>query len=122
MVQVGALVARAVGIHSAEVIAVTRRVGVYVDGLWVVDGGATEVLEVRGSVSPAGPKALERLPEGQRTKGVLRVLTESELKTRGESGAMADLLSYGGVGYEVESVADWNGYFDVLAVRLEETA
>lgn len=118
MVQVGRVAALAVKHHGSEMITVTRRTGSYSGGVWSVDSSST--IAVKASASRAKGLELERLPEGQRNQSVLRLLTLTEiLAADGESGQMADVLAYDGDNWEVRSVTDWNGFWDVLAVRLE---
>jgi hypothetical protein len=53
-------------------------------------------------------KDLERLPEGQRSNGAVKIYTQAELNTADSPGQVpADLLLYEGTRYEVATLDDW---------------
>ena len=72
-----------------------------------VSGAETEFTAII-SVQPVTGRELLNLPEAQRTKGVLKGYTVTELKTADETGkTKADVVVYKGKNYEVQTVEDW---------------
>ena len=93
--------------------------GDYDEGVY--EEGATSTFTIDASVQPAGGKDLERLPEGERLKDYLTVLTPTELRTRADA-ASPDRVSIDGATYEVVEVADWfseGNFYRALVHRLE---
>jgi hypothetical protein len=74
-------------------------------------------------VSPATGRDLLRLPEGVRTREVLAILSTVELRTANEHAATpADVVTYKGRAYEVQTVEDWTdngGFWRALAAKVE---
>ncbi len=98
---------------------VTRPAGSFTAGRWV-EGTAT-TFEIVANIQPATPKELERLPEGQRTREVIAVWTDTELKTATVPvGSRGDRIAYGGASYEVQAVERWElgGYWKALAGKM----
>ena len=75
-----------------------------------------------GSIQPLKGDDLERLPEGTRAADYVVVFSEAELTTaNGGEGLDADLISYRGEQYEVESVEPWSvvgGYYRAVARKV----
>ncbi|MEL6347045.1 MAG: hypothetical protein AAFV53_28280 [Myxococcota bacterium] len=87
-----------------------------------VDQAPVGVL-IQANVQPAEGKDLEILPEGDRSKEVVRYSTLTEVRTVEQSaGTQADVLEVNGVRYEVKSADWWGGvrpHCEGLAVRVE---
>lgn len=103
----------------ASTYVVARPTGSYVSGRWVETSAAT--FQIKACIQPAGAEELLRLPEGQRTRKVISIWTETELRTATyPAGARADRITYGGESYEVQAVELWEegGYYRALAARI----
>jgi hypothetical protein len=75
--------------------------GRYVDG-------ASSTFEIIASIQPTNGRDLLRLPEGLRTKQLLSVWTDTPLRTAdAPSGPKADVITYQGRQFQVETVLDW---------------
>lgn len=94
----------------------TRSAGVFVPG-------ATSPLSILASVQPAEGEDLELLPEGQRTKTVLKLYTETLVKTASETAAtLADVLTIDSKNYQVHHVEQQRSvipHYKVLVVRVQ---
>lgn len=113
-------VAGAIAGLSTGAVTVRRRSGAYVAGDFVAS--ADETLTLRGLVHPATGADLKKLPEGERTEGVVRVYTIERIRLSDRTtGQLADRITYGGVEYEARTVEDWAafGYYLTLAGRVE---
>jgi len=88
-----------------------KATGTFVKGRYVPSSTET-VLTIAGcSLQPMGAKELELLPEGFRTKQVVKVYTPEELRTAdAEAGHEADRVEYKGETFEVHSVEDWDDH------------
>lgn len=88
--------------------------GTYEDGRFVADDDTDEI-EASGSITPATPQDLLRLPEARRVERVYRVLTSHELKLEPQ----ADTIEWNGETFEVSSVAPWSpgAFYDALIIR-----
>ena len=92
-------------------------------GLWA--DGATTASTIRASVQPAKGNELLRLPEALRTKGVVEVISPSELKTANEDDKTgADEITWNGEQWVVQLVDDFSthqsgdlAHYEALAVR-----
>ena len=95
--------------------------GSYVNRRWVA--GASSTSTISASVQPAGPRDLMHLPEGDRTKGAVKIYTDSELSEGDESqGFDPDQITWNGEQWEVQQV--WRnalgiGHHKAMAVRVE---
>jgi hypothetical protein len=73
---------------------------------------------------PVSGDDLERLPEGRRTKEVIKLYSLDEIYSTDTSEAdMADIVTIDGKEYEVENVYDWDAdglYWKALAVRKDQ--
>ena len=77
-------------------------------------GPDTQQTTITATVQPATGRDLLRLPEGQRGKETVLVLSLGELRLR-------DKFDRNGGTYEVEHVKPWDGaFYDALAQRLEQ--
>lgn len=71
-------------------------------------GGSASTLTVRGSVSPATGKDLQRVPEGRRANAAMTLFTTTELTAGGVSAAYeADRVAINGASWEVSHVETW---------------
>jgi hypothetical protein len=97
--------------------------GDWQNGIFV--GGTTAECTVQCNVQPATFQQLMNLPEAQRTKAVIAIYTEEQLKTVDIANkASADRVEYSNKTYEVQSVKPWNGHtelshYEVLATETD---
>lgn len=74
------------------------------------------------SVQPVTQSEVEKLPEGLRLSGTVRVFSTCELKTVQTSECrVADRFEFEGVTYQIEVVEDWNksaAYYSCYATRI----
>ena len=105
-----------------------RRVpGTYVAGEWV-EGALEADQSFLMSVQPATGRDLLRLPEGLRTRDVVRIFCGlGELRTADErTGLVADRIVHLGEEYEVVSVEAWAmaqmPHVEAMAVRVDRAA
>lgn len=83
-----------------------RAAGALVAGRWV--DGAESTFSIVMSVQPAGDKELMILPEGQRTKRVVKGYTATFLQTANKAlNLVPDRVVYDGVDFEVQQVEKW---------------
>jgi hypothetical protein len=70
-------------------------------------------------VTPLGGKELMRLPEGDRDKERLVVITKTELRSVG-TGGKPDVVEIGSASYEVSSVEAWSmfGFWKATVTRV----
>ena len=77
-----------------------------------------------GGIQPAGPKDLQRLPEGQRTDAMIVIYTDCELLTGDAPDTQADHVVprgpgvYCGIEFEIQSVEPWPRHRKYLAVKV----
>ena len=92
-----------------EDVTLTRRSGQTItDG--IVSDTNQDISVIQAHVQQASKKALENLPEGQRTTDDRVFWTETVLQA-------ADLLTVGGITYKVQTNEDWIAYGEfVIAV------
>lgn len=97
---------------------ITGKAGGYVDGVY--QPGTVTTFSAVMSVQPAGGKELLKLPEGQRTKTVMKGYTETALYTADQAASKkADVVTYEGALFEVQKVEPWGGnlsHYKVLMV------
>jgi len=89
--------------------------------------GKKESLKFDVVVRPASGKDLLRLPEGQRTKEVIRIYSKERLFTAQDSlSKVADCVEYRGCTYQVDNVSDNTStdlnHFKSLATKVEDDA
>jgi hypothetical protein len=90
----------------------------------VKDAGGPELLPGMGGIQPAGPKDLQRLPEGQRTDAAIVIFTDLDLLTGDAPDTQADHVIprapgvYCGVEFEIQSVEPWPRHRKYLAVKV----
>lgn len=81
-----------------------RAAGAFVAGVWTP--GALSTIAIQASVQPASAEDLQRLPEGQRETGAVRVYTNDSLLT--SSGTQeADIVVTSQGEYEVSIAERW---------------
>lgn len=105
---------------SSSALVVTRgSVGTTANGRY--SPGPTSTLTIAGSVQPLNGKDLLRLPEGMRTRDLLAVFTETELRVvDAGAGTPPDVLTINGAAYEVEKVERWaelGGYWKAIVAK-----
>lgn len=89
--------------------------GGYVDGRWVDDDPTPST--IRAAVQPARPTELVNLPEGQRTRGAIKLYTNAPLLVADvETGQRADVVTYDGRGWVIHETAKYQG-FGLLAYK-----
>jgi galactose-6-phosphate isomerase len=92
---------------AAEAFTVTRRKET------VGQNGRTQIVSETlngvGSIQPATPQALRRLPEGTRVEGSISVYTSLRLMMQTET-QQPDEISWGGRSYQVADVRDWTHF------------
>jgi len=77
----------------------------------------------QGGIQPAGPKDLQRLPEGQRTDAAIVIYTDAELLTGDAPDTQPDRVIpqgpgvYRGIEFEIQSVEQWPRYRKYLALK-----
>lgn len=99
---------------------VERTSGAFVDGIWTKDTPVTT--NQIGSITPATPNDLLKLPEGERQKETLRLITKFDLNIS-KNSAEADIIIYLGHRYRVFAPSKWtgNGFNDALIQRESNT-
>ncbi|MFH0902140.1 MAG: hypothetical protein V2A73_16030 [Pseudomonadota bacterium] len=110
--------------HFTTVTVRRRADGGYVDGIWI-DGSQSETT-ITASVQPVSGQALERLPEGLRTRDSVRVITDDDLQSADENDSkVADRIVWQSEEYEVVAVQNWlhtqMPHVDAIAVRMDRT-
>jgi hypothetical protein len=100
--------------------------GSLVKGRWVPDASYTET-EIIASIQPMSGRERELLPEGERTKEIIRIYTKHGLRQAMEkNNVKGDQVSYKGRMYEVKRVDtwdfDWNNmaHFKAMATLVED--
>lgn len=97
-------------------------------GTWGTDGrfdhGSKTDTSITASVQPAGPKVLQQLPEGFRTRSPIELFSESELRTASQhDDTDSDYVQVDSVWYKVVSVEAhrviW-AHYHAVAIRLQE--
>lgn len=89
--------------------------GTYDKGRWVPGTSYTET-EIIASIQPLSGRERELLPEGERTKEVVRVYTKYGLRQAIEkNNVKGDQVSYKGRLYEVKRVDTWDFDWDGMA-------
>jgi hypothetical protein len=86
--------------------------GSYTNGRWA--DGATSSFTIKALIYPAvrpfAGREVEHLPEGQRSQEAIEIFTSTALRTgEGAGGVGADVVSYNGKSFFIESVEYWNG-------------
>lgn len=95
--------------------------GAYVNGTWTPDA-APQAVTIRMSVQPATDKDLQILPEGERTRRVLKGYTVTPLDTAEEPEVKrGDVILYDNTRFEVHHVERWIGDLSHYKVLMVET-
>lgn len=100
------------------------------NGLDVIDGTTgrpaaltTSTFTILAQAQPMDGEEREQLGYGERSREAWHVITETELRTVDEStGALADVVTIGGVPCEVVAVAHYNSvlpHYECACVRIE---
>ena len=86
-------------------VTITRQAaGAYVAGVWVP--GAESTVTIRASVQPATAEDMQRLPEGRRQTGAVKLYTSAALKTE-IGNQKADRVTLPTGTYEVAQADQW---------------
>lgn len=92
------------------------------DGKWAEQDPQSIPLMV--NVQEAGGSDLELLPEGYKSKRVILIFAEDELKAVSKKDkTKADLILWDGDTFQVEKLKNWQhitGHYEALAVRLDQ--
>lgn len=84
--------------------------------------GTPSTLSIRAVIQPVRGRDLLRLPEGQRTEEMIAIYTETELQTASApGGGTADVVSYRGKSYQVQTVEAWNelgNFYKAIAAKV----
>ena len=107
---------------AEDVQALQPNTGAYVNGAWIPDAAPLAVT-IRMSVQPASGKDLQILPEGERTRRVLKGYTVTPLDTAEEPEVKrGDVILYDNTRFEVHHVERWIGdlsHYKVLMVEAD---
>lgn len=99
---------------------VTRRAASTTAGGRVTPGASSQ-LQILAAVQPLNGRETDRLPEFLRSREVRQLFTATELRAAGSvAGADADVVSIGGLNWEVSTVEAWHehgGFYRVLVSR-----
>ena len=110
------------GFRKSQTIARTGP-GAYVRGVWTQ--GAPAAVTIQASVQPVTGRELEALPEGLRTKGVVKVYSDDELVPLGPN-QKPDVLMWRGHAYEISMKADYQSgvinHFKYYATKVPNDA
>lgn len=110
-----------------DIVRKRRTSGTYVAGDWV-NGAAEADQTFKMSVQPASARDLLRLPEGLRTRDVVKIFCGlGELRTADErSNVVADRIVHLGEEYEVVSIEAWAmaqmPHVEAMAVRVDRAS
>ena len=104
---------------GGQTITVTRRAqGIFVNGRYV-PGTASTITVENCSVQPLNDRELQNLPEGHRTKDMLKLYTPEVLQVAKDP----DHVTYEGTEFEVQAMANWRpqgNYHRYLLVEVED--
>lgn len=111
---------------STEIVVTSSGQGTWVKGAY--QKGASTQKTISANVQPV-MKGTDTLlvPEGDRSKEIIKIYTEYELKSRTEGGSSneADIIEYSGKTYEVMRVISYKmgilNHYKAIAVRRELT-
>jgi hypothetical protein len=79
--------------------------GAFVNGVWVP--GAVSTVTIQASVQPASAEDMQRLPEGRRQAGAVKLYTNDALLTE-KDDQKADRITIGQGEYEVATADVWD--------------
>jgi hypothetical protein len=70
---------------------------------------SVSTFQINASIQPTAGRDLMRLPEGLRTQELISVWSLTPLQTASAPASnQADIISYGGLNYQVQTVLDWS--------------
>lgn len=101
---------------SAQSVTRRRSAAPTIDSAGHVVAGATADATITGALQRPGQDALERLPEGMRSRARWLMHTTADIRggtgttEAGRSGAMPDVAIYGGVSYAVVDITDQSAH------------
>lgn len=76
---------------------------------------------VQANIQPTSGRDLQRLPEAFRTKEIIKLFSRDALQTEdSNAGTPADLVTFNGLQYEVQSVQPWphGNLYESLAAKV----
>lgn len=88
---------------------------------------ATTDTTILGSLQPVSGSDLQKLPEGDRSRVVMKLYAQAELRTATPGGAPADEVTFGGVRYLVYQSQPWPAvggipaHWRCLLVKVQES-
>jgi hypothetical protein len=105
---------------------VYRTTGSFVKGAWVA--AEPKEFEMKGVITPASPKEINQLPEGDRISGAISVYTRDRVYSTDSSatvsrrtgqGVISDKIIWKGEYYKVYALSDYSdyGFYNVVAAR-----
>lgn len=95
-----------------------RQTGAWVKGEWVP--GTVSTVNFTGIITPASPKDIDQIPEGDRVTGMMAFYSLVEIFVTRTTGT-SDILVWGSEDYKVvwcNPYSDY-GYYKALAVRMK---
>ncbi len=79
--------------------------------------------DIMASITPMTDKQLQRLPEGQRRDGKVKIISTTGLQTaRVNECRQADIICQNDTRYEIDVVKDWfaqGGFFEMEGTRVD---
>ena len=96
-----------IGSLPTTTVLLTRRgTGTYTKG--VFSGGSTTTEQIRAIYWPAGPKEIDRLPDGIRTREAIGIASgKALLPADHATNQQADIITIGGASYEVQALDNY---------------
>lgn len=98
---------------------IREKTGFYVEGRY--QETPPEEVAIKASVQPVSGQDRMMLPEGIRSKEIVKIYTTYLLKTASAEGSIkADVVIYNGCRYDVTMVQDWTvdgGFYKAFAAR-----
>ena len=81
--------------------------------------GKEREIPIRVRTEPVGGRERQALPEGLRERDLRKFWTVEPIEAvlEGSTGTGGDRIRYNGSVWQATMVADWSGFFEVLAVR-----
>ena len=103
-------VSEALCTDTAKAVTVRRTsTGLYTDGIY--NKGSSSTFKTICSVQQPTPKELQSLPQGERTKDILKFISKKKIRTgSAKEGISADVVLHKGKEYKIISSADWEDY------------
>lgn len=111
-------VSDALDLDTGEIVTIERfQAGGYADGIYTE--GSTNTFKTLASVQQPNSRELMVLPEGERAKNPVKILSKKPVRTADVVGSTnADVLIYQGNRYRIMAALNWQayGYTGAMAV------